>query len=77
MNGTEDSVVEDHLNENVRGLTSSATIAIKDRSNLLRGQGKEIFKPRLGQSPFPVPNAVVEALREQPGEKDYLPVRGR
>ena len=30
----------------------------------------------LGQSPFPVPPGVVEALRTAAPEKDYLPVRG-
>ncbi len=30
----------------------------------------------LGQSPFPVPNTVVEALRRNAGQKDYLPVKG-
>ncbi len=76
MNGFGDCVVEEHLNENVKGLTPSATVAINDRSNLLRRQGKEIFKLGLGQSPFPVPDVVVQALREHAGEKDYLPVQG-
>lgn len=76
MSGTEDCVVEEHLNENVRGRSPSATVAINDRSNLPREQGKEIFKLGLGQSPFSVPNVVVEALREHAGEKDYLPVQG-
>jgi aspartate aminotransferase len=76
MSETKDCVVEEHLNENVRGLTPSATVAINDRSNLLRRQGKEIFKLGLGQSPFPVPDVVVESLREYAAEKDYLPVQG-
>lgn len=76
MSGTEDCVVEEHLNENLRGLTPSATVAINDRSNLFRGQGKKIFKLGLGRSPFPVPKVDVEALREHAGEKDYLPVKG-
>ena len=76
MRGTEDCVVQEHLNENVRGLTPSATVAINDRSNLLKKNGKEIFKLGLGQSPFPVPEPVVEALKAHAGEKDYLPVYG-
>jgi len=60
----------------VRGLTASATVAINDRSNELRRCGRDIFKLGLGQSPFPVPDVVVEALREHAGEKDYLPVQG-
>ena len=67
---------EVQLNLRVRGLAPSATVAINDRSNELRTQGKEIFKLGLGQSPFPVPSPVVEALRRHAAEKAYLPVQG-
>ena len=67
---------EVQLNLRVRGLAPSATVAINDRSNELRMQGKEIFKLGLGQSPFPVPSPVVEALRRHAAEKAYLPVQG-
>lgn len=66
----------DSLNPNVLGLTPSATVAINDRSNALRREGREIFKLGLGQSPFPVPKSVVHALRDSAGEKDYLPAKG-
>lgn len=65
-----------HLNLNVRGMGHSATVAINQRSNDLRAQGREIFKLGLGQSPFPVPERVVRALQEHAHEKDYLPVAG-
>ena len=65
-----------HLNLNVRGLGVSATLAINERSNALRQQGRDVFKFGLGQSPFPVPPSVVSALRDFAGEKDYLPVKG-
>ena len=64
------------LNQNVCGLKPSATVAINDRSNQLRAEGKQVFKLGLGQSPFPVPNVVVEALRVNAWRKDYLPVAG-
>ncbi|MGH9379702.1 MAG: pyridoxal phosphate-dependent aminotransferase [Thermoanaerobaculia bacterium] len=67
---------EVHLNLNVRGLSPSATVAIHELSNELRAHGRRIFRLGLGQSPFPVPAPVVEALRRQAGQKDYLPVRG-
>lgn len=76
MSVFENCVVEEHLNENVRGLRPSATVAINDHSNLLRRQGREVFKLGLGQSPFPVPDVVVKALQDHAGEKDYLPVQG-
>ena len=64
------------LNLNLRGLPQSATLAINRRSKQLAAQGQEIFAFGLGQSPFPVPDSVVEALRRHAGEKDYLPVEG-
>ena len=64
------------LNLNIRGLRNSATVAINEYSNLLRAQGKRVFKLGLGQSPFPVPPWVVASLREHAHQKDYLPVRG-
>lgn len=64
------------LNLRVRGLRQSATLAINERSAQLAAEGRRILRLGLGQSPFPVPETVVEALRENAGAKDYLPVRG-
>jgi aspartate aminotransferase len=64
------------LNLNVRGLRQSATLAINERSAELRHAGREVYRLGLGQSPFPVPDSVVAALREHAGQKDYLPVKG-
>ena len=65
-----------HLNPNVEGLGISATVAINDRSNKLRAEGREIFKLGLGESPFPVPDLVVDALKSAAHEKSYLEVKG-
>jgi len=65
-----------NLNLNVRGLAQSSTLAINERSRQLIGEGKQIFRFGLGQSPFPVPEPVVESLRQHAHEKDYLPVKG-
>lgn len=54
----------------------SATVAINERSNQLLAEGREIFKLGLGQSPFPVPEVVIQSLRDHAHEKDYLPVKG-
>ncbi len=64
------------LNMNVRGLKPSATLAINERCNEMRRAGKTVYKLGLGQSPFPVPEPIVEALRHHAPEKDYLPVKG-
>jgi len=65
-----------NLNLNVRGLPLSATLAINEKSDELRKQGKQIYKLGLGQSPFPVPQPVVDELKVHAHEKDYLPVKG-
>ncbi|RME35196.1 MAG: aminotransferase class I/II-fold pyridoxal phosphate-dependent enzyme, partial [Deltaproteobacteria bacterium] len=69
-------VHEVHLNLNVRGLPLSATLEINERSNRLIREGRQVCKLGLGQSPFPVPQPVVEELRANAHQKDYLPVRG-
>ena len=64
------------INPKIQGLQPSATLAINERSHRLISQGKDIFKLGLGQSPFPVPMPVQDALRRHAGEKDYLAVQG-
>jgi len=60
----------------VRGLPQSATLRINEISAELRASGKHIYKLGLGQSPFPVPEPVVEELKVNAYQKDYLPVHG-
>jgi aspartate aminotransferase len=64
------------LNLNVRGMPLSATLYINELSNKLKQQGKKIYKMGLGQSPFPVPKIIVEELRVNAFQKDYLQVKG-
>ena len=64
------------INLNVRGLTESATLAINNQSRQLISQGKHVYRLGLGQSPFPVPEVVQKALRQNSHQKDYLPVQG-
>ncbi len=61
---------------NVRGIEPSATLEINERSKRLEAQGKKMYRMGLGQSPFPVPNQVVEALKINAHRKDYLDVKG-
>jgi aspartate aminotransferase len=65
-----------NLNLNIRGMGPSATLAINEMSNRMIKEGKTVFKLGLGQSPFPVPEPVVEALRQNAHQKEYLPVKG-
>jgi aspartate aminotransferase len=67
---------EIHINLNIRGMKPSATVAINERSNELLKEGRRIFKLGLGQSPFPVPDVVVDELKANAYQKDYLQVKG-
>jgi aspartate aminotransferase len=67
---------EVQLNLNVRGMPKSATLAINERSAWLERQGRSVHRLGLGQSPFPVPESVVAALRANAHQKDYLAVQG-
>ncbi|MGK0441899.1 MAG: aspartate aminotransferase [Pseudohongiellaceae bacterium] len=64
------------LNTNLKPMGVSATLAINERSKELQASGRKVHRLGLGQSPFPVPPRVTNALRKHAGEKDYLPVRG-
>lgn len=64
------------LNLNIRGIGLSPTLAINELSKKLRAKGMTIYAMGLGQSPFPVPAPVVEALKVNAHQKDYLPVKG-
>ena len=73
---TRSRTLEVHLNLNVRGMKPSATVALNERSDRMRAEGREVFKLGLGQSPFPVPRQVVEELKVNAFQKKYLPVKG-
>lgn len=64
------------LSTAVTGLVRSPTLAIHARSRQLVEAGRRLYLFGLGQSPFPVPAPVVEALRANAHRKDYLPVEG-
>ena len=64
------------LSRNVMGLTRSPTLAIHAKSRRLAEAGRHVYLFGLGQSPFPVPDPVVDALRANAFRKDYLPVEG-
>jgi len=64
------------LNPLVLGLKESATLAINLKALRMRQEGLEVFHFGFGQSPFPVPEPLQEALRRNADKKDYLPTRG-
>jgi aspartate aminotransferase len=54
----------------------SATLAIYERIAQLTQEGRRIYRLGLGQSPFPVPDSVVDTLKANARQKGYLPVKG-
>lgn len=54
----------------------SATLLINEKSSQLSRKGKKIYRFGFGQSPFPVPDIVVNELKKEAYQKDYLPVKG-
>lgn len=67
---------DERINPHLNGLGESDTLAINELSKKLISEGKTIYRFGLGQSPFPVPDNVVKALRLNAPQKDYLPVKG-
>jgi len=64
-----------YLNPNIIGLQESPTLRINQRCKEIAATGKRVYKLGLGQSPFPVPEQIVSALRLYAPEKEYLPVQ--
>jgi aspartate aminotransferase len=60
----------------MKGLFPSVTLSINEKCAQLRQQGRRIYSLGFGQSPFPVPASVVEALKANAFQKDYLAVKG-
>lgn len=76
MTGISEGFPDVQLNLNVRGAPPSATLAINEQCARLETEGHTIYRLGLGQSPFPVPPSVVDELRRNACQKDYLPVQG-
>ena len=64
------------IKTNINNIKTSATLAINELSNKLEKEGRVIYKFGLGQSPFPVPEIIVEELKKNSHQKDYLNVSG-
>ena len=64
------------LYERFRNAEPSSTLRINEISNELLYEGKNVYKFGLGQSPFPVPEILIETLKKNAHQKDYLNVSG-
>ena len=64
------------IKEQIKKLKPSATLAINEESNKLIKYGKKVYKFGFGQSPFPVPETIVSALKNNAYKNKYLPMQG-
>ena len=65
-------IIKDQINQ----LKPSATLAINEESNRLKRSGKKVYKFGFGQSPFPVPDSIISALKNNANKNTYLPMQG-
>jgi len=64
------------IKDQIDKLKPSATLAINEESNRLKKSGKKIYKFGFGQSPFPIPESIVSALKTNANKHIYLPMQG-
>ena len=60
----------------VKNLKPSATLRINEISKDLESKGKKIFKFGFGQSPFQIPLDIVNELKNNAHQNQYLPMQG-
>ena len=65
-------IIKDQINK----LKPSATLAINEKSNQLIKSGKKVYKFGFGQSPFPIPDSIISALKNAADKNKYLPMQG-
>ncbi len=64
------------LSSEILDVPKSATLAINEKSKQLMLEGQDVIRLGLGQSPFPVPDIMIESLRSYAPTKDYMAVQG-
>ena len=64
------------IKKNILKLKESSTLVINEKSKDLIKQGKKVYQFGFGQSPFPVPEKIVETLKKNAHRKEYLPIQG-
>ena len=65
-------IIKDHIDR----LKPSATLAINEESEKLKKSGIKVYKFGFGQSPFPVPESIISALKDNANKNTYLPMQG-
>ena len=62
--------------KNILQLKQSSTLVINEKCKKLINEGKKVYQFGFGQSPFPVPEKIVTALKNNAHRKEYLPIQG-
>ena len=60
----------------IKNLKASSTLRVNEEQKKLESEGKKIYKFGFGQSPFPVPEEVVNELKNNSHKNQYLPMQG-
>ncbi len=70
-------VIMHHLTKkSILKLKQSSTLVINEKCKHLISNGKKVYQFGFGQSPFPVPDRIVDALKKNAHRKEYLPIQG-
>jgi|TARA_B110000444_G_C18769209_1_gene561606 aspartate aminotransferase len=64
------------IKNSILKLKESSTLVINEKCKDLLIKGKKVYQFGFGQSPFPVPEKIVEALKNNAHRKEYLPIQG-
>ena len=64
------------INNTILTLKESATLGVNQKALRMRKEGVDVCHLGFGESPFPVPEIMVEALTQSAGIKNYLPGLG-
>ncbi len=68
--------MKDLTKKNILNLKQSSTLVINEKCKEFIRRGKKVYQFGFGQSPFPVPEKIVNALRNNAHRKEYLPIQG-
>ena len=62
--------MSNRIKASILRLKESSTLLINEKSKDLISQGKKVYQFGFGQSPFPVPEKIVNALKENAHKKE-------
>ena len=70
--------MSNHLSERIKGMSTSATLAMAAKARELRGQGKDIIGLSLGEPDFNIPDFIKDAAKQAVDDNysSYSPVDG-